>query len=241
MARRKNENDARPVSSSRRGLIAQAATSLGALALGCAPGTALSAVASGNPALPNVRKGGARPRGSNANSSSVAVLDVRAAPFSCVGDGVADDTAGMQAALSAFAEATRAGRSVRVHIPAGRYVVNAMLEISNARGGIVSGDGKLQTIIAGGAGTTGQDAVLRLTNCQHVTCQDFTIVSQGRRDNTARPRVGKATRTRTGPGFAPNGESSASGSVQTRPRSALPLAMRAGSHDVAGKQERRQQ
>jgi hypothetical protein len=203
MARRKNENDARPVSSSRRGLIAQAATSLGALALGCGPGTALSAVASGNPPLPNVQKGGARRRGSNANSSSVAVLDVTAAPFSCVGDGVADDTAGMQAALNAFAEATRAGRSVRVHIPAGMYVVNAMLEISNARGGIVSGDGKLQTIIAGGAGTTGRDAVLRLTNCQHVTCQDFTIVSQGGGPHGATAcwqSYGDANR----PGFAPN-------------------------------------
>jgi hypothetical protein len=187
---------ARRVDSSRRDLIAKAAASLGAFT-----GTLPSAAAPGVKPVSAPTTRGQR-RGSTANSNSVPVLDVTLPPFSCVGDGVTDDTAGMQAALNAFATASRSGQSVKVYVPSGTFLVSAMLEVLNARGGIIVGDGKLQTIIQGGPGTTGREAVLRLTNCQNVTCQDFTIRSQGGGPNGAAAcwqSYGDANR----PGFSP--------------------------------------
>jgi hypothetical protein len=106
-------------------------------------------------------------------------LDVKAPPFACVADGVADDTRGIQAALDAFAAATRAGLSPRLYLPAGIFRVSSMLTLANARGGIIAGEGQLQTILQAAPGTTGNPALLRLVNCQNVTCQDFTMRGLG--------------------------------------------------------------
>jgi hypothetical protein len=70
-------------------------------------------------------------------------LNVREAPFNAVGDGVADDTEAIQAALNA---AGTTSTTRRVYIPAGTYKLTETLVLKNA-GTTVIGDGIYSTIL----------------------------------------------------------------------------------------------
>jgi hypothetical protein len=105
------------------------------------------------------------------------VLDVRDPAFACRGDGVTDDTAGLQRALDTFAGLSARDHGPRLYVPPGDYVVNDTLVLANVRGGILEGAGEFRSILRAGPGLGGKPAILRLANCQRVTTRDLTILA----------------------------------------------------------------
>jgi hypothetical protein len=62
--------------------------------------------------------------------------------FGAVGDGVADDTAAIQAAISAvYAVSAAVGKGAAVYVPTGRYMVATTIDFGNLRGFKLYGDG----------------------------------------------------------------------------------------------------
>jgi parallel beta-helix repeat protein len=99
----------------------------------------------------------------------ISVLDHDAA-----GDGLADDTAALNAAFRA-ATATTPHRSV--HFPAGRtFKVSGQVTINGLTDAVVSGQGATLLMSGGPGGSpTGQVSVLRLVGCERVELLGLTI------------------------------------------------------------------
>jgi len=73
-----------------------------------------------------------------------------------VGDGVADDTAALQAALDKLSAAD-AGSQGAVYLPPGEYRITDTLEITNQQGGAIYGHGRATRLVwDGGTGKTGK-------------------------------------------------------------------------------------
>lgn len=104
------------------------------------------------------------------------VYNVQDSPFNAVGDGVADDTAAIQAAINAAQADTVTGT---VLLPGGRYLVSSTLNITNS----VAIIGLPQQTIAGGTQiipTTGNFDVIHAANVLFgVVLRDFTIKYSG--------------------------------------------------------------
>ena len=93
--------------------------------------------------------------------------------YGAVGDGSADDTVAIQAAITAAA--LSGGRRGVVYLPAGRYKTTAVLTVPGSLGFTMQGDGEWASQIIY-SGTAGVD-VLIVNSSQFVTLQDFAIVA----------------------------------------------------------------
>ncbi|GDY13784.1 hypothetical protein LBMAG53_26620 [Planctomycetota bacterium] len=102
-------------------------------------------------------------------------LDVRAAPYHAIGDGVVDDTAALQRALD---DATTAGKSVYVYLPAGAYRITSSLRATGKRGLKMIGEHPATTAIRwdGAAGAK----MLAFNGCRQVTMARFTVDGRSR-------------------------------------------------------------
>jgi hypothetical protein len=108
-------------------------------------------------------------------SDVATIIDVTAAAYGCRGDGRTDDAPGLQRALDALAANSAAGGASVLYLPAGTYAVSRMLTLAGVRGGIIAGSGEWRSVVRAGPGVAGSPAVLRLTNCQHVTVRDLSV------------------------------------------------------------------
>jgi hypothetical protein len=79
-----------------------------------------------------------------------------------VGDGVADDTAAIQAALAQVSEQT--GKPATVYLPPGTYRITKTLELKQKDGIAVMGCGRLTKILWNGPGGKGDDARMFWSN-----------------------------------------------------------------------------
>jgi len=92
-------------------------------------------------------------------------IDVRA--YGAIGDGVADDTTAIQAALTAGQVS-----NLPVHIPAGTYLVSQLTNF--ASGSVLYGDGLANTILQGSAANT-TIISLDAAGLHHITMTGFAV------------------------------------------------------------------
>ena len=95
------------------------------------------------------------------------VYSVKDPAFGAAGDGVADDTAEIQAAIDA---AEAAGGGV-VYLPAGQYLISAQLLVNDHNVAIV-GEGMYQTEIIT---NTANHTILRFNQCNYVSVRDIKV------------------------------------------------------------------
>ncbi len=101
--------------------------------------------------------------------------------FGAVGDNHQDDTSAIQGAAVAFQSACQAGAAFGTgapifYFPGGNYRITAPITVTNCSGGIIAGDGMLQSRILGSAGLSGQPAMLRLVNCSYTVTRDLGLL-----------------------------------------------------------------
>ena len=83
-------------------------------------------------------------------STAVGVLNVKAAPFNALGDGVTNDTAAIQAALN-----YAAANNLSLHFPAGTYIASGLTYIATYLAHLtISGEGSGNTTLQAPSGTT---------------------------------------------------------------------------------------
>ncbi|HSY23495.1 MAG TPA: glycosyl hydrolase family 28-related protein, partial [Polyangiaceae bacterium] len=143
------------------------------------------------------------------------VIDVRAAPYGAIGDGVHDDGPALSRALAVFAAASVTNAGVALHLPPGRYRTSQMLRCVGALGGHIMGAGIDQTILQADAGTAGSPAILQLVNCQFVTCAAMTFWGTG--DAPGAEAAWQSFGDIGQPAFAPNNNRCSSIAVERCP------------------------
>jgi hypothetical protein len=99
--------------------------------------------------------------------------------FGAVGNGIADDTAAIQAAIN---YAISSG-GIRLNIPKGTYIVSSTIALAGLNNTFIYGDGQDNTIIKTNA-TTG-DVFYNSGNSYYNTFRDFTITSSVTRTSGA--------------------------------------------------------
>lgn len=113
-----------------------------------------------------------------------APVNVRA--YGAKGDGVTDDTAAIQAALTAAAGKT-------LHLPAGSYRVSSGLTVSNRTR--IAGDGPLNSVMSYRTATTTTNRLFLFDNVDNIHMEDLGLVCDtgaGGRTTTAIAAVGAA-------------------------------------------------
>lgn len=92
--------------------------------------------------------------------------------YGAVGDGTANDTAAVQATITA------AGLSNGVvYLPAGLYKITSTLTISGKSGFIIEGDGPLASQIVWRGSDGGADPILKINGCQLFTIRDISFTA----------------------------------------------------------------
>jgi hypothetical protein len=106
---------------------------------------------------------------------------INAKAFGAIGDGIADDTAALQAAIDAAfvvttsnAQAPPIGNKV-LYIPAGSYKTTSPLLLTGLFGGIMRGAGRFATQIINSAGSN----VIQTQGCQYSRFEDFLLQTSG--------------------------------------------------------------
>jgi hypothetical protein len=133
-----------------------------------AAGTGASACAmpARPPMAPAVAGGPATPPGVDVQR----VIDVRT--YGATGDGTTDDTEALRRAVAAFEQSCTAAPAAKgacvLHLPAGAYRISDTIVVSGVIGGIIQGDGELQSRLVGDR-LGGKPAMLRLENCAYTT------------------------------------------------------------------------
>lgn len=105
-------------------------------------------------------------------------INVTDAPFNATGNGVTDDSAAIQQAINYVCQT---GQKSIIHFPAGNYLLNSGISISNAASIQLVGEGSFggTTLLYGGA----SGDVVTFSNCQHSSLQCMNI--QYAENNTA--------------------------------------------------------
>jgi hypothetical protein len=107
-------------------------------------------------------------------------ITINVREYGATGDGTTDDTTQIKAAIAAFQAAallTVAG-AVRLHFPAGTYIISDELVWTGTNGGLWTGDGQGQTILqekASVQGLAGKRGMIVRVNCQYTEVRGFTF------------------------------------------------------------------